>query len=395
MGVIDKTIKVLIITDDKKLQQVSKLCFDNWGYEVFFKSALKPDIDGVVKISPDIIIVDVCSAAIEGFRICDSLKKNFATAYIPIITLITKHQLKEHILDYKQHIDDYMIKPPDPLEFRLRIDMAVKKAQHSFYANPLTGLPGSIVIEETLKERLGSRNHFVTGHVDIDHFKSFNDKYGYLKGDRVIMQTAYMLRTAVKTWGNRNDFIGHIGGDDFVLITTPNRYNDICKNLICMFDTVIPFHYCAGDRRQGYILAKDRTNRLKKIPIMSVTIALVMKNSPAEVKSIIELNDRIAEVKQYLKKIPGSKYMADRRIMKKSDHLTVQVFSNDRSVIESYKPLGQILIERNIITQDQLDKALKVHWKRGVLLGRVLKDLGFITDRKLSEALHLQEHPLQ
>ena len=392
---VNKNLKLLIISDDKKLKDVLEFCFDGWGYKVFFEDFSVSDLPKIVRISPDVIVIDVQSGTKSRLEICNNLKVDFATAYIPIVTLIDKRQLRQQLLSLKQGVDDYLIKPPDPLDLRVRIEMAIKRSQHSFYANSLTGLPGGVMVEDTIKGKMESGEHFVTGHVDIDNFKSFNDKYGYLKGDRVIMQTAYMLTAAVRSWGNKDDFVGHIGGDDFVMITTPDKYNEICKNFICMFDTTVPFHYSEKDRGQNYVVSKDRTGKVRKIPLMSVTIALFMKNSSEEVHNILQLNDRIVEVKQYLKKIEGSKYMADRRILNRDDHLTVQLFKNDDSLVANYKPLGQILLDEKIITSEQLDIALKMHWRSGELLGEVLKDLSYITDQKLSEALASQGSELE
>ncbi|MFH1836653.1 MAG: diguanylate cyclase [Candidatus Omnitrophota bacterium] len=389
-----KALKILTLTDDRGLQGILRFCFDGWGYKVFFDNALEPDISKVIKIEPDVVVVDVSSGNKERLEFCSLLKEDFATAYVPVIILINKRHLREQLLDLRHGVDDYLIKPPDPLELKVRIEIAFKRSQQSFYASPLTGLPGGIVIEDMLKKRMMSDVPFVAGQVDIDNFKSFNDKYGYLKGDRVIMQTAYMLSTSVRNLGNKNDFVGHIGGDDFIIITTPEKYNAICQQFICMFDTITPFHYTEKDRKKRHIVAKDRTNKVRKIPLMSVTVALVIKNSDQQINSLIELNERIAEVKQYLKTIPGSKYLADRRMVKKDDHLQVQVFSNDESLVEKYRPLGQILIEKNIVTIEQLDKALKMQWRRGVLLGEALKELGFLTDDKLTEALTYQEDSL-
>lgn len=390
-----KVHKVLIITDDSELKKTLEFCLDGWGYEVFFDSSPAPNLSRAVNISPDVIVVDAKSATDDSLGICDVLKRDYATSRVPLITIISKRHLRHKLLNLNRGVDDYLINPPDPLELRIRIEMAIRRSQHSFYANPLTGLPGGMVIEDTLKERLEGKEPFVAGQVDIDNFKSFNDKYGYLQGDRVIMQTAYMLNMAIKKWGNKDDFIGHIGGDDFVIVTSPEKYNELCRNFICMFDTIIPFHYSLEDRKRGYIVAKDRANKTRKISMMSVTIALVMKNSTEEINNIIQLNERTAEVKEYLKKIPGSKYMADRRVQKKNDYLQVQVFKNDETIKKRYSPLGQILLAEDVITPEQLDKALKMQWKRGELLGQVLKDLEYVSDEKLSEALKKQEETLE
>ena len=390
----NKIRRILIVSDNNDLRKTLGFCIDGWGYEVCFDDSLHPEITGMIKVEPDVIIMDFSSGTKSKLEICDMLKSDFSTANVPIIVLVDKESLRKKLLDLRHGVDDYLINPPDPLELRIRIEMALKRSQHSFYANSLTGLPGGIVIEETLKEKIASGKPFVTGHVDIDNFKSFNDKYGYLKGDRVIMQTAYMLGTTIRSMGNKDDFVGHIGGDDFVIITTPEKYNAVCQHFICMFDTIIPVHYYPEDRKRGYIVTKDRMHKLRKLPLMSVTVALVMKNSSRDVKNIIELNERISEVKQYLKTISGSKYLADRRIVEKNDHLQVKVFSNDESIASNYKPLGQILLEKKVITIEELDKALKIHWKRGVLLGEILKDLGYVSEEDLLGALSCQEDSL-
>ncbi|MBU0683567.1 MAG: diguanylate cyclase [Candidatus Omnitrophota bacterium] len=387
-------LKVLIITQDEKLKDTLGFCFRGWDYDVFFENSPHPDVEAVTKIAPNIVIIDIYSADKKRLEVCDMLKKDFATAYIPVIALINKKQLRQDLLGLKEGVDDYLISPPDPFDLKIRIEMAVKKSQHSFYASPLTGLPGGILIESVMKEKVSENRPFVAGHIDIDNFKAFNDKYGYLKGDRVIMQAAYMLSGAVRRWGNNEDFVGHIGGDDFVLITTPDKYNIVCQNFICMFDTIMPFHYQEKDRRLGYIEAKDRTNRLRKLPIMSVTMALVLKTETEKISNVIELNEKITEIKQYLKKIPGSKYMADRRARHKMRNLTVQMFKNDEALLNNYKPLGQILVDRDVLTFEQLDKALKVHWKRRALLGEILKELDFLSDEELSDALLYQAKDL-
>ncbi len=384
--------KILIISSDKKLKEVLKFCFDGWGYEVFLEDAGFSDIMPIKKISPDVVVADVHTASKTQLEICRMLKDDFITAFIPIIALINKRQLREQLLEIKQGIDDYLIKPPDPLDLRVRIEMAIKRSQYSFYSSPLTGLPGGRIIEELLKEKFGKGMAFSFGYIDIDNFKYFNDVYGYLKGDRVLMQTAYLLYTTIKSCGNKDDFIGHIGGDDFVFMTTSDRYKSISENFISLFDRLIPFHYSDADRSKGYISARDRTHKVKNIPLMSVSVAIITKDNLPGAKNVIAMNERLAEIKSYLKTIPGSKFMSDRRNRKDSSHGPDLKAQNYGARKGRYKPLGQVLIEKNEITQDQLDEGLIMHWRRGILLGEVLKELGFITDEKLQEALSATEN---
>lgn len=387
---MDKVKRILIVSADTKLKDVLSFCFDGWGYEVFLKElSLREDIEDIKKIVPDAIIVDVQSARKEQLDICRALKNNFATAFIPVLTLINKRQLRTHLLNLKQGVDDYLIKPPDPLDLRIRIEMAIRRAQHSINANSLTGLPGGNILEEMLKDKIQKKESFSFGYIDIDNFKYFNDAYGYQRGDKVILQTAYIIMTILGKLGNHNDFISHIGGDDFAFITSQDKYESICDSLIKNFDNIMIFHYPEIDRKQGYILAKDRTHKIRKISLMSLSIAIVNVDNKA-LKNIVQVNDKIAEIKRYLKMLPGSKFMADRRDNEESVTIVPQM-NKKLNNIDNYKPLGQILLDKNLITHEQLEEALNIHWRKGIVLGEVLKELNFISEEELKRQLHQQK----
>ncbi len=388
---MDKTKKIFIISSDSKLKDVLAFCFDGWGYEVYLKDfSTNLSVETIKANSPDVIIIDVQSARKTQLDICRHLKDNFTTTFIPVITLINKRHLREHLLNLKQGVDDYMIKPPDPLDLRIRIEMALRRAQHSIQASSLTGLPGGRMLEDILTEKVKADKPFTFGYVDIDNFKSFNDVYGYQRGDRVILQTAYMLFTILRSLGNSDDFVSHIGGDDFAFITTPDKYERVCQHFIQMFDSVIPFHYSEADRARKFIIARDRSRKIKKAPLMSISIALINRDYSSNIKSTIEINEKIAEIKRYLKATSESNFMVDRRDSKASRNVSPQV-NKKTDTPEKYKPLGQMLLEKKLISHEQLDEALNIHWKRGIILGEVLKDLGFLADEDLKKVLCSQE----
>ncbi|MFA5093764.1 MAG: diguanylate cyclase [Candidatus Omnitrophota bacterium] len=387
---MEKIKKILIISSDKSLRDVLTFCLDGWGYEVFLHDSPLHDIHPIKKISPDVIVVDVHSASKAHLEICRMLKDDFVTAFIPVITLINKRQLRTQLLNLKQGVDDYLIKPPDPLDLRVRVEMAARRSQYSFYASPLTGLPGGRIIEEAVVERLKKDVSFSFCYLDIDNFKSFNDVYGYHKGDRAIMQTAYVLYTTIKKFGNSEDFIGHIGGDDFMFITSPDRYKEVCHNLILSFDRIMPFHYNSDDRKQGFIYAKDRTHKMSKINIMSISLAVVNRHSHSDINKMVQINERLAEIKRYLKDLAGSKFMEDRRSGKTGEFVGPQVYKKPEAAADSYRPIGQILLEKKLITPEQLDEALNIHWRRGVMFGEIVKELGFLKEDDLHQALREQ-----
>ncbi|MBU1808426.1 MAG: diguanylate cyclase [Candidatus Omnitrophica bacterium] len=384
--------KILIVSSDTNLREVLKFCFSGWGYEVILLDAVLRDVMPIKKISPDVIVIDVHAAKHIDLEICGLLKSDFITAYIPVITLIDKRQLRGQLLSIKQGVDDYLIKPPDPLDLRVRVEMAMKRLRYSFYSTPLTGLPGGRLIEDNLKDRLKDGGAFSFGYLDLDNFKSFNDTYGYLQGDRVIMQAAYMLYTTILKFGNRGDFIGHIGGDDFAFITTPDKQAAICQNFIATFNMIMPFHYNAEDRSRGYVVARARDRKIKNIPLVSVSIAVVNRERSEQFKNIIEINEKIAEVKRYLKGFAGSKYMADRRTGPKNSRWAAHVFKPDAGGENyTYRPLGQILLKKKLITPEKLDEALTTHWRRGMRLGEILTQLGIVKEKDMARVLKEQE----
>ncbi len=179
-------------------------------------------------------------------------------------------------------------------------------------ASPLTRLPGGIAIENVLKKRLETKQPIAFCMIDLDNFKAFNDRYGYARGSEVIKETARTVEAAVKVRGSPDDFVGHVGGDDFVVITTPSYMRDICSEIISRFDDRILQFYDLKDRDQGYILGKNRQGEEMEFPLMTISIAVVT-NEQRQLASPLEVSEIAAELKDYAKTIPSSVYVVDKR----------------------------------------------------------------------------------
>jgi diguanylate cyclase (GGDEF)-like protein len=179
-------------------------------------------------------------------------------------------------------------------------------------ASPLTHLPGGIAIENVLKKRIAAGESISFCLVDLDHFKAYNDKYGYAKGNHVIKATARLLEEAVNKKGCKNCYVGHIGGDDFVIITKPEFHRNISEYIIESFDKMIKKYYSKQDMKLGYISGMSRSGKKTKYPIMTITVAVVTnKNRPF--KHYVQVGEKAAELKEYGKTLKGSKYVVDRR----------------------------------------------------------------------------------
>jgi GGDEF domain-containing protein len=178
--------------------------------------------------------------------------------------------------------------------------------------SPLTRLPGGIAIENVTNKRIAAGTPLAFCLMDIDNFKAYNDHYGYAKGNDIIQATAALIGEAVAKYGNKDDFIGHIGGDDFVLITTPDLYPRICQSIIDAFDKTIPDFYDEDDRRRGHILGENRQGQEVKFPLATLSIAVVT-NVKRKFKNHIQYGEVAAEMKEHAKTVAGSVFMVDQR----------------------------------------------------------------------------------
>jgi diguanylate cyclase (GGDEF)-like protein len=178
--------------------------------------------------------------------------------------------------------------------------------------SPLTHLPGGIAIENILKKRIDSGVLFAFCLIDLDNFKAYNDHYGYARGNQVIKNAAQIIERAVKKHGTDKTFYGHIGGDDFVVITSIDRYAKICRFIVNEFDKTVGELYDAEDLKQGAIIRISRKGVKKKFPIMTISIGVVT-NKRRQLKHVVQVGEIAAEVKNYAKSKPGSLYFVDRR----------------------------------------------------------------------------------
>jgi GGDEF domain-containing protein/CHASE3 domain sensor protein len=180
-------------------------------------------------------------------------------------------------------------------------------------ASPLTRLPGGTAIENVLKKRLEAGLPVAFCLIDLDNFKAFNDHYGYAKGNEVIRFTADSIQAALAQHGNRDDFVGHIGGDDFAVISTPERHSAICRAIIAAFDGKIVDFYSPEDLRRGVIHGKNRQGDPQHFPIMTVSIAAVTNENRTGINPI-RLGEIAAELKAHAKSLPGSRLVENRRV---------------------------------------------------------------------------------
>jgi len=263
-----------------------------------------------------LVLLDYKMPKMDGRQVCRILKKDLLLSHIPVIMVTAKGDIDDKVGGIDAGADDYVVKPFEPKELLARIRMILRRTERDLEANPLTRLPGNVSILNELIYRLGTKSLFAVCYIDLDKFKAYNDKYGFEHGDEVIRETARILIRTTKELGNPDDFIGHIGGDDFVVITTPDTVDNLCKKIIADFETASPSFYNETDRKKGYVIGHDRQGKEQKIPLISVSIGVVT-NEFRKINHVAEIGELGAELKTLAKSMNGSSYVKDKRALHK------------------------------------------------------------------------------
>lgn len=392
--VIKRSKKIVLAEGEAVITEILPQFLKPAGYEVITTADGQDALKIIKRELPDLIILDSDLTRIDGLALCKILKSDFLTSYIPIILLIDQKQIRKKVLEIKEGIDDYIFKPPDPIDLQIRLEMALRRSDHQMHANSLTRLPGNKAIEITIRQRLKDDKPFSFLYLDINNFKSFNDTYGYLRGDGVIMQAARIITNAVSERGNKNDFVGHVGGDDFVVVTTPEKEKSIAEGVISEFDRLIPLHYSKEDRLAGYLAVKDRQDNEIKAPIMGISVAVV-NNCQQKIQSVIQITEIASEIKRHLKTLEGSNFLANRRVFagKSKSHRSQTPSTKTERHARKYKedpatlPIGQLLLRAKLIDEKQLQEALFEHWSSRTLLGQTLIKMGLVKKEDIAPFL--------
>jgi PleD family two-component response regulator len=303
--------RILIAEDEPHLREVLHMQLELAGFEVTEACDGEVALELAQQVHPDVILLDVMMPRTDGYEALRRLRSSYSTRFIPIIMLTAKDAREDIQTGFQGGANDYLTKPYDRGELLLRINNQLNWSRQQREANPLTGLPGNLSINRETERRLGSGEPFALLQVDIDFFKAYNDHYGYPRGDEAIQTLSRILVAAASRHGE-GTFVGHIGGDDFVLLSTPEHAEVIGQEIIDAFNLAVPSLYDPEDRERGHVEVKNRRHELEDFPLMSVTIAMVSTDR-AQVTHLAQLTDIAQELKAHGKGIPGSVLVGERR----------------------------------------------------------------------------------
>lgn len=304
---------IYLIDDDDNLKK--KLADDFKKEKEFrFKQIKTENIDIALKDIPALIIINEDTISENAAIVCRKIRNNEDNSITPVI-VVTSNIAREHRIDVLKEAATYFIKAPIDSEY---LYYTIKNITGLLRINrkvsPLTNLPGNVQIQAEMKKRLLKKEFFVMLYIDLDNFKAYNDTYGFAQGDELIKFTAKTITNNVHSKQEDNNFVGHIGGDDFIAIVEDENYEAICQNIIITFDKNIKKYYCKEDVERGFVEVPNRKGIIEEFPLTSISIGVVEVDA-GRFHNTLEIGEAGAQVKHLSKTIPGSTYVVDRRKM--------------------------------------------------------------------------------
>lgn len=262
---------------------------------------------------PDLLVVDARLPDLPGVELVRLIKGENVYRQLPVV-LCLDDEAAVNGLDFSLlEIDDFLVRPLAMPTARGRLVLAYHRATRELDASPLTKLPGNTSIIHKIQDLIDRKEDFALAYIDLDHFKSFNDKYGFSRGDEVLLMTARVIVNSIRAFMGANTFVGHVGGDDFVFIVPPDTAESACQMVIANFDSIVPHFYDEEDRARGAIHSVDRQGTPQVFPLMAISIAVVF-NRDGRLHHFGEASQIAMNLKKEAKKNPASCYVLDKRL---------------------------------------------------------------------------------
>lgn len=312
--------KILIVDDVvENIQILTSILRDE--YETYFAKNGAAALKLARTKLPDLILLDIIMPDMDGYEVCCELQKDLETSNIPVIFVSAKNEVVDETRGFEAGAVDYIIKPISPpvvlarVRTHLRLRQVVAELERlnslALDANPMTGLPGNKVVTDCIKQDLRDGENVCVIYADLDNFKAYNDKYGFAMGDEIILFTSQTLKDALSAC-KVDGFLGHIGGDDFVVIVDSKSADLVAEEIIRIFDENIGRFYRPEDINNGGIEAQSRKGDTQTFPLMSISLAGV-DLALSSYSQYLQVNDACAEAKKVAKSLSGSVFFRDRR----------------------------------------------------------------------------------
>ncbi|MCC6147461.1 MAG: response regulator [Anaerolineaceae bacterium] len=282
--------RLLIVEDDFDISNMLQIYFSSQGFEVDVASRGRQALEKTRQGLPNVIILDIMLPDIDGYEVCRTLRTNTRTSHIPVIFLTQKDERSDKLQGLELGADNYITKPFDIEELKLYVQNAISRSERESLTDPQSGLPAGRLIEDQLRKMIRQKG-WAFMDIRINGFEAFKDVYGFIAGTNVLRFTAIVLGEVVDEMGGPEDFIGHAGGDNFVLIVQEANEENLKRRLKERFKEEVLTHYNFMDRQQGYLHTPDENGGMRKNPLMSLAIGMVTPtmHTFSDIREITEL----------------------------------------------------------------------------------------------------------
>ena len=282
--------RLLITEDDVDISNMLKIYFSGLGYEVDTAMRGSEALEKTRQALPHLIVLDIMLPDIDGYEVCRTLRTNTRTSHIPVIFLTQKDERSDRLQGLELGADDYITKPFDIEELKLRVQGAIRRSERESLTDPRSGLPAGRLIEEQLR-RIIRETGWAFLDLRVNNFDAFKDVYGFVAADDALRFAGMLIGEVLDELGTPGDFVGHAGGDNFVIITTDGASQNIRQKLKDRFGEEVKSHYNFIDRQQGFVLAPAADGQTEQFPLMTLAIGMVSpsQQSFSDIREITEL----------------------------------------------------------------------------------------------------------
>ncbi len=286
--------RILVVEDDIDISKMLRIYFDSQGYEVLVANRGAEALDICRVKVPNVVVLDIQLPDIDGFEVCRNLRSNTRTSYVPIIFLTQKDERSDKIAGLELGADDYVTKPFDIEELKLRVEGSIRRSQREALTHPVTNLPAGKLIEDQLKKVKDSANPWSLLYFGIRHVDPFKEAVGFSHVNEVLIFLADIIRETIEANGTMNDFIGQASDNDFIAITSPKKASIICNTVTQRFDKESEVFYPFYIREAGKVTFEDMDGITQESEFMKIAVGVV-QSQDGPFADILQITEEAAE----------------------------------------------------------------------------------------------------
>lgn len=267
--------RILVVDDEPLIVEIIAETLSPEGHQIQKAYSGEEALRRLDQEPPDLVLLDLMLPGMDGLEVSRQMQQDARLNHIPIIMITAKTAISDRKTGYQRGVDDYITKPFDADELIIRVRSQLQHLQNEVESS-LTGLPGGQQVEAAIEERTADPDaEWSIVYVDIENFRAYNQAYTFAQGDKLIKRAAACLSKALEEKGQKADFLGHIGGAEFVILTTPDKSHQIAERAAALFSRLVPGFFSSQDQTKGIFTSFSRRGEVIRLPLVSLSFDIV------------------------------------------------------------------------------------------------------------------------